>query len=60
MDSRIQEQPLPGQRPQREELAAANSMLLRELYFGCLGGDGNAMTPAMALALDANFGSVAR
>ncbi|KQU80991.1 MULTISPECIES: Fe-Mn family superoxide dismutase [unclassified Rhizobacter] len=44
----------------REELAAANSMLLHELYFGCLGGDGHAMTPAMALALDANFGSVAR
>ena len=44
----------------REELIAANSMLLHELYFGCLGGDGRTMTPAMALALDANFGSVAR
>ena len=44
----------------REELVATNSMLLHELYFGCLGGDGKAMVPAMTLALDANFGSVAR
>lgn len=44
----------------REELIAANSLLLHELYFGCLGGDGQTMSPAMALALDANFGSVAR
>ena len=44
----------------REELIATNSMLLHELYFGCLGGEGKTMTPAMALALDANFGSVAR
>jgi Fe-Mn family superoxide dismutase len=43
----------------REDLIA-NSMLLHELYFGCLGGDGRTMTPAMALALEANFGSVAR
>jgi superoxide dismutase, Fe-Mn family len=44
----------------REELVATNSMLLHELYFGSLGGDGQTMVPAMALALDANFGSVAR
>jgi superoxide dismutase, Fe-Mn family len=44
----------------REELVATNSMLLHELYFGSLGGDGRSMAPAMALALDANFGSVAR
>jgi Fe-Mn family superoxide dismutase len=44
----------------REELLAANSMLLHELYFACLGGDGRTMTPAMALALAANFGSVER
>ena len=44
----------------REELIATNSMLLHELYFGCLGGDGRTMEPAMALALDANFGSAAR
>ena len=44
----------------REELIAANSMLLHELYFASLGGDGRTMAPAMALALDANFGSVER
>ncbi|MEP6656361.1 MAG: Fe-Mn family superoxide dismutase [Betaproteobacteria bacterium] len=44
----------------REELIATNSMLLHELYFGGLGGDGKTMEPAMALALDANFGRVAR
>ena len=43
----------------REELIATNSMLLHELYFGSLGGDGQAMVPALALALTANFGSVA-
>jgi len=44
----------------REELIATNSMLLHELYFGSLGGDGQTMEPAMALALAANFGSVER
>ncbi|MEO8120117.1 MAG: Fe-Mn family superoxide dismutase [Rhodoferax sp.] len=44
----------------REELIATNSMLLHELYFGSLGGDGRTMTPAMALALQASFGSVER
>jgi superoxide dismutase, Fe-Mn family len=44
----------------REELIATNSMLLHELYFGGLGGDGVTMEPAMTLALDANFGSVER
>jgi Fe-Mn family superoxide dismutase len=44
----------------REELIAANSMLLHELYFDSLGGDGQTMAPAMALALAANFGSVER
>jgi Fe-Mn family superoxide dismutase len=44
----------------REELVATNSMLLHELYFASLGGDGKAMVPAMTLALDANFGSVDR
>lgn len=44
----------------REELIASNSMLLHELYFGSLGGDGQALAPAMTLALDANFGSVER
>jgi Fe-Mn family superoxide dismutase len=44
----------------REELIASNSMLLHELYFASLGGDGQPMVPAMALALTANFGSVER
>ena len=44
----------------REELIATNSMLLHELYFGCLGGDGTTMEPPMNLALTANFGSVER
>ncbi|MGX5651858.1 Fe-Mn family superoxide dismutase [Hydrogenophaga borbori] len=44
----------------REELIASNSMLLHELYFGSLGGDGVTMEPAMRLALDANFGSAER
>ena len=44
----------------REELIATNSMLLHELHFACLGGDGETMAPAMALAIAASFGSVAR
>jgi superoxide dismutase, Fe-Mn family len=44
----------------REELIATNSMLLHELYFASLGGDGVAMEPAWAMALEANFGSVER
>ena len=44
----------------REELIATNSMLLHELYFASLGGDDQTMKPPMALALDANFGSVDR
>jgi superoxide dismutase, Fe-Mn family len=44
----------------REELIATNSMLLHELYFGSLGGDGVTMEPACELALDANFGSAER
>jgi superoxide dismutase, Fe-Mn family len=44
----------------REELIATNSMLLHELYFASLGGAGESMTPAFALALQANFGSAQR
>ncbi len=44
----------------REELIASNSMLLHELYFASLGGDGQTMEPAMVLALAASFGSVDR
>ena len=42
------------------ELIATNSLLLHELYFGSLGGDGVTMTPAARLMLDASFGSVDR
>ncbi|MCU0924538.1 MAG: rhodanese-like domain-containing protein [Hydrogenophaga sp.] len=44
----------------REELIAANSMWLHELYFASLGGDGQTMEPACQLALEASFGSVER
>jgi Fe-Mn family superoxide dismutase len=44
----------------REELIATNSMLLHELYFASLGGDGVTMEPAAQLMLDASFGSVQR
>jgi Fe-Mn family superoxide dismutase len=44
----------------REELIAGNSMLLHELYFASLGGDGQTQSPAMALALEASFGSATR
>lgn len=44
----------------REELVAANSMLLHELYFDSLGGDGTPMPPPLAVALAASFGSVER
>ena len=44
----------------REQLIATNSMLLHELHFASLGGDGGNMAPAMALALTASFGSVER
>lgn len=42
----------------REELIATNSMLLHELHFACLGGDGEDMPVEMASALAASFGSV--
>ena len=44
----------------REELIATNSMLLHELYFECLGGTGQDMAPAMALALQSSFGCLDR
>ena len=44
----------------REELIATNSMLLHELYFDSLGGDGVTMEPPMNLALAANFGGFER
>ncbi|MBG9388587.1 Fe-Mn family superoxide dismutase [Caenimonas aquaedulcis] len=44
----------------REELIATNSMLLHELHFASLGGDGVTMQPAMALALTASFAGIER
>ncbi len=43
----------------REELVALNSTLLHELYFACLGGDGQP-TKAMAEVLARDFGSLER
>ncbi len=43
----------------REELLATHSMLLHELYFASLGGDGQIPAP-MAVALAASFGSAQR
>lgn len=47
-------------RLKRDEFVALNSMLLHELYFASLGGDGRAVPEAMAAALAQDFGSVAR
>jgi Fe-Mn family superoxide dismutase len=44
----------------REELVATNSVLLHELYFASLTPDAKDMAPAMALAIEASFGSVGR
>ncbi len=44
----------------REELIAANSMLLHELYFASLGGGSGDPPAALAAALERDFGSVAR
>jgi len=43
----------------RDELAALNSMLLHELYFASMGGDGQT-TEAMSAVLTRDFGSVMR
>lgn len=44
----------------REELIAANSMVLHELYFQSLTGDPRPVPPALDLALSASFGSMER
>ena len=44
----------------REELIAANSAWLHELYFDGLGGDGQLMPAPLAGAIERDFGSVAR
>lgn len=43
----------------REELIAANSMIIHELYFDSLNGEGDP-TGALAEAIDRDFGSLAR
>lgn len=42
----------------REELIAANSAFLHELYFDALGGDGVLPSCGLSVALDRDFGSV--
>jgi len=44
----------------REELIAANSIYLHELYFASLAAGSVALAPPLELALSASFGSVAR
>jgi len=44
----------------REELVAANSMVLHELYFAALGGDGRLAPGGLSVALERDFGSVER
>jgi len=44
----------------REELIAANSAWLHELYFDSLGGDGKLPDCGLSIALERDFGSVAR
>src|SRR6185503_18894008 len=43
----------------REELIAANSMIIHELYFDCLGGEGEPKGP-LADRIARDFGSTAR
>jgi Fe-Mn family superoxide dismutase len=43
----------------REQLIAMNSMILHEIYFGCLGG-GGAPQGALAQAIDRDFGGLDR
>ena len=47
-------------RLKRDEATALNSLLLHEVYFASLGGDGRALPDAMSQALTRDFGSVDR
>jgi Fe-Mn family superoxide dismutase len=47
-------------RLKQEEMAALNSVLLHELYFASLGGDGRTLPDAMAQVIARDFGSVDR
>jgi Fe-Mn family superoxide dismutase len=44
----------------QEEMAALNSVLLHELYFASLGGDGRAIPEGLAAAMTRDFGAVDR
>src|ERR1700682_2726357 len=44
----------------REELTAANSMILHEHYFGALGGDGREPKDSLGAAIKRDFGSLDR
>jgi len=43
----------------REELAASNAVVLHELYFANLGGEGNKIPETVAAGLEEDFGAVA-
>jgi Fe-Mn family superoxide dismutase len=47
-------------RLKRDEFTALNSMLLHELYFASIGGDGRAVPAEMTAALTRDFGTVNR
>jgi Fe-Mn family superoxide dismutase len=47
-------------RLKRDQAALLNSALLHELYFASMGGDGRAVPPMLAEALQRDFGSVDR
>jgi len=47
-------------RLKRDQTSALNSVLLHELYFASLGGDGRAVPPVMSEAIGRDFGSVDR
>jgi len=47
-------------RLKRDEIAALNSVILHELYFASIGGDGRTLPNAIATAIARDFGSVDR
>src|SRR5215470_699210 len=47
-------------RLKQDEAAALNSLVLHEIYFASLGGDGRAVGEVMANALARDFGSIDR